>query len=194
MKIKCNESPDDDASVVSLGRSRISTSNNVPRAMRMRIPKRHPKHDDAFVNKPDLTQILRFSPPVPLVAPPNNPNTAGPSAPQVASPQLPTPILPKTQCKDKRQITVSDTFDSDTSSVRRSKRMLKKQKKSTTSIVENIQCTEGYSADIPVSETTFNGVVSLRNPNERWTIDPNPNLPREMTVLEAEKHTESDSD
>ena len=133
----------------------------------MRILNRNPKNDDAFVNRPDLTKILHFSPPVPLAVPPNNPNKAGPSAPQVASPQLPTPILRKTQGKDKRQITVSDISDSDTSSVRRSKRMLKKQKKSTKSIVENVQSTEGYSANIPVSETTFIGVVTPQNPNER---------------------------
>ena len=91
-------------------------------------------------------------------------------------------------------MTVSDTSDSDTSSVRRIKRTLKKQKNATTSIVEKIQNTEGYSADIPVSDTTFIGEVSPRNPNERWTNDPNPNLPREMTVLEAETQEESDSD
>ena len=40
----------------------ISTSSDVARALRMRIPKRNPKHDDAFLNRPDLTQILHFSP------------------------------------------------------------------------------------------------------------------------------------
>ena len=128
---------------------------------------------------------------MPLEAPPNNPNTAGPPAPQVASTQLPTPILRKNQRKDKRQITVSDTSDSDTSSVTRSKKMLKKQNKS---IVEITKSTEGYSADIRLSDTIIIGVVSPRNPNERWTIDPIPNLPREMTVLGAEKQPKSDSD
>ena len=159
----------------------------------MRIPKRNAKHDDAFTNRPDLTQILHFSPPVPPAAPPNNPSTAGPSASQVTSAQQPTPILRKER-KDKRQMTVSDTSDSGKSSVRGSERTLKKQKKSTTSIVEKIQNTEGYSADIPVSDTTFKGELLPRNPNERWTIDPNPNLPREMTVLQAETQAQSDSD
>ena len=162
-------------------------------ALKMRVSKRNPKHDDVFINRPDLTQILHFSPPVPLAAPLNNPSTAGPSASQVASPQQPTPILRKER-KGKRQMTVGDKSDSDTSSVRRSKRTLKKQKKSTTSIVEKIQNTEGYAADIPVSDTTFIGEVSPRNPNERWTTDPKPNLPREMTVLEAETQAQSNSD
>ena len=91
-------------------------------------------------------------------------------------------------------MTVSGTLVSDTSSVRTSKRTLKKQKKSTTSIVEKIQNTEGCSADIPVSDTTFFGEVSPRNPNERLTTDPNANLPRDMTVLAAETQEQSDSD
>ena len=91
-------------------------------------------------------------------------------------------------------MTVSDTSDFDTSSVRRSKRVLKKLRKSTTSIVVKIQNTEGYSADVPASDTTFIGQVSPRNPNERWITDPNPNLPREMTVLETEIQAKSDSD
>ena len=156
----------------------------------MWFPKRNPKHDDAFINRLDLTQILHFSPPVPFAAPPTQPITTGPSAPQVASSKQLTPILRK----EKRKFTVSDISDSYTSSLKRSKRLLKKQKKSKTSssIVENIQSTEGYSAEIPISDTTFIGEVSPRNPNERWSIDPNPNLPREMTVLEAEEPSESD--
>ena len=159
----------------------------------MRILKRNPKHDDALANRSDSTQILHFSPPVPLAAPPNNPNIAGPSTAQVASPQMPTPILRKTQRTEKRQMTISDTSDSDTSSVRKSKRTLKRQKKATTSRVEKIQNTEGNSADIPESITAFTGEVSPRNPNERWTTDPNPNLPRKMTVLQAETQKQSDS-
>ena len=142
----------------------------------MRIPKRNPKHDDAFTNRPDLTQILHFSPPVPIALPPHNPNVAVPSAARVASSQMPTPILRKTE---KRQLTISDTSDSDTSSIRKSKRTLKRQKKSTTSIVEKIQKTEGNSTEIPESNTELIGEVSPRNPNERWTTDPNPNLPRD---------------
>ena len=51
---------------------------------------------------------------------------------------------------------------------------------------------QGYSAEMPISDTTFIGEVSPRNPNERWSTDPNPNLPREITVLEAEAQSESD--
>ena len=124
-KIKRNKKPADDVSVISSGRSCISTTSNAARALKMRIPKRNPKHDDAFINRPDLTQNLHFSPPVPLAAPPNNPSTAGLSASQVASPKQPTPILRKER-KEKRQFTLSDTSDSDTSLVRRSKWTLKK--------------------------------------------------------------------
>ena len=159
----------------------------------MRISKRNLKHNSAFTNRPDITQIFHLSPPVPLAAPPNNPSTAGPSASQVASPQQPTPILPKER-KRKRQMTISDTSNSDTSSVRTSKRTLKKQKSSTTSIVEKIQNTEGYSANILESETTFIGEVLPRNPNERSTTDPNPDLLRDMAVLEAETQKQSHSD
>ena len=81
----------------------------------MRIPKRNPKHDEAFLNRPDLTQILQFSPIAPQLT---TSNTAGPSATQMPSlvEPIPTPILRKTK---KRQITISDTSDSDTSSVRK---------------------------------------------------------------------------
>ena len=88
---------------------------------------------------------------------------------------------------------MSDTSFSDTSSLKRSKRLIKKQKKPTTSssIVKNIHQTEGYSAEIPMSDSTFIGEVSPRNPNESWSVHPNPKLPREMTVLEAEEQSES---
>ena len=80
----------------------------------MRILKQNPKLDDALANRPDPTQILHFSQPVPLAAPPNNPNIAGPSTAQVASPQMPTPILRETQRTEKRQMTIGDISDSDT--------------------------------------------------------------------------------
>ena len=134
-KIKRNKKQADDISVVSSGRSCISTASNVASSLKMRIPKRNPKHDDAFANRPDLTQILHFSPFVPIAPPPRNPNVAGPSATRVASPQMPTPILRK---PEKRQLTISNTSDSDTSLVRKNKRTLKRQKKSTTSIVKKI--------------------------------------------------------
>ena len=87
---------------------------------------------------------------------------------------------------------MSDTSDSDTLSLKGSKRLLKKQKTTSSSIVENIKNTDGYSAEIPISDTTFIGEVSPRNPNEISSVDPNPNLIREMTVLEAEAQSESD--
>ena len=124
---------------------------------------------------------------MPIAPPPHNPNIVGPSAARVASPQMPTPILRKTE---KRKLTISDTSDSDTSSIRKSKR----QKKSTTSIVEKIKNTEEYSTEIPESNTELLEEVSPRNPNERWTRDPNPNLPREMTVLQAKNQDQSDSE
>ena len=91
-------------------------------------------------------------------------------------------------------IAVNDTSDSDTSSVRRSKRQLKKQKKTSKSqsVVEKIQNTDGYSTELPISENTLIGVASPGKPNERWSVDPNPNLPREMTVLEAEERSDSE--
>ena len=56
-KIKRNKKPADDISVVSSGRSCISTASNVACPLKIRIPKRNPKHDDAFASRPDLTQI-----------------------------------------------------------------------------------------------------------------------------------------
>ena len=135
----------------------------------MRIPKRNPTHDEEFIIRPDLTQILHFSPSVPIALPQPNPNEAV----QMTTPQIPTPILqtiptPKTS---KRQLTISDTSDSDTSSVRISKGTLK-QKKSSQSLVRKIRITEGYSTEIHESNTDFIGQVSPRNPNERSTEDP----------------------
>ena len=42
------------------------------------------------------------------------------------------------------------------------------------------------------SDTNFIGEVSPRNPNERWSVDPNPKLTQEMTVLEAEERSDSE--
>ena len=110
-KIKRNRRQSDDVSVVSSRRSCISSARNMARLLKMRIPKRNPKHDEAFHNRPDLTQILRFSPIAPQLT---LSNTAGPSATQIPSSvqPIPTPILQKTT---KRQSTISDTSDSDTS-------------------------------------------------------------------------------
>ena len=189
-KIKRNRKQADDVSVVSSGRSCISSASNVARSLKMRIPKRNPKQEDAFINGPGLTQILNFSPSVPIAPPPPNPNEAGLSAVQMTTPQIPTPILRKTS---KRQLTISDTSDSDTSSVRKSKRTLK-QKKSSQSVVEKIRNTKGYSTEKPESNTEFIEQVSPQDTNERWTADPNPNLPRERTVLQAENEENSESD
>ena len=91
-KFKRNKRQSDDVIVIS---SVISTSTNVARALRLRIPKRNPKHDDAVINRPDLTQILHFSPPIPLAAPPTQPIAAGLSAPHVDLSKQLTPILRK---------------------------------------------------------------------------------------------------
>ena len=58
-KIKRNKKQADDIIVVSSGRSCISTASNVARSLKIKIPKRNPKHDEAFANRPDLTQILQ---------------------------------------------------------------------------------------------------------------------------------------
>ena len=127
----------------------------------MRIPKRNPKHDESFLNRPDLTQILQFSP---IASQPTTSHTAGPSATQMASSkqQTPTPILRKTT---KRQLTISDTSDSDTSSVRKSKRTLKKKTSKSQTIVEKDRNTEGYSEnsnqDMEMQDAQTNG---LRTP------------------------------
>ena len=129
----------------------------------MQILKRNPNQYDAFLNRPDLTQNLQFSPPLPIAA--TQPDIARPSARQLtpSTKQL-APILRY----EKRTIPVSDTSASDSSSVIRSKRQLKKQKKSpkSSSIVENVQNTERYSTELPVSDTNFIGEVSPRNPKK----------------------------
>ena len=179
-KIKRNRRQSDDVSVVSSGRSCISSASNIARSLKMRIPKRNPKHDEAFLNRPDLTQILRFSPIAPQLT---TSNTAGPSATQMPSSvqPTPTPILGKTT---KRQITISDTSDSDTSSVRKSKRTLKK--KTSQTIIEKVRNTEGYS------DNANQDIGDARNSTE-WVEDTQ-NQPREMTVLQAENAENSDSE
>ena len=167
-------------SVVSSGRSCISTASNIARSLKMRVPKRNPKYDEAFQNRPDLTQILNFSPIAPKVA---SSDTAGPSGAQIASSvqKQPTPILRKTS---KRKITVSDTSDSDTSSVRKSKRTMKKKSQKSQTIVEKVRSTEGYT----IYQDT--GVVGESNEGAEYSQD----QPREMTVLQAENAENSDSE
>ena len=107
----------------------------------MQIQKRKTKHNDAFLHWSDLSQILHFSPPVPIAAPPIQPDTAEPSSPQ-STPSA-RQLTPNAR-KEKRTIAVSDTLDSHISSVRSRKRKLKKQKKTSKSpwVGENIQNTE----------------------------------------------------
>ena len=91
----------------------------------------------------------------------------------------------------------SDTSDSETSSIRRSKRQLKKQKmessQQTQTIIQDIQDKHGYSTELPVTDTTFIGTASPRNPNELWTVDSHSNFiaEREMTVLEVEQQSDN---
>ena len=179
-KIKRNRRQTDDVSVVSSGRSCISTASNVARSLKMRIPKRNPKYDEAFQNRPDLTQILNFSPIAPQVV---SSDTAGPSGAQTtsSSQKQPTPILRKTS---KRKITVSDTSDSDTSSIRKSKRTLKKKSQKSQTIVEKVRSTEGY--------TDYQETGMAAESNEGAELSQN--QPREMTVLQAENAENSDSE
>ena len=125
----------------------------------MRIPKRNPKHDEAFINRPDLTQILQLSRIAPIAPQLTNPDAPGSSATRMASSKPPTPILRKSS---KRQLTISDTSDSDTSSVRKSKRTLKK--KTSQTMVEKVRYTEGYSENVHQDI----GEASARSSNE-WT-------------------------
>ena len=118
-KIKLNRKQADDVSVVSSGRSCIFSASNDTRSLKMRIPKRNPKHDEAFINRPDLSQILHLIPFAPIAPQSTNSDAPGPPATQLNSSKPPTPILRKSS---KRQFTISDTSDSDTSSVRKSKR------------------------------------------------------------------------
>ena len=61
----------------------------------MRIPKRNPKHDEAFINRPDLTQILQLNPIAPIAPQLTNPDAPGPSTTRMVSSKPPTPILRK---------------------------------------------------------------------------------------------------
>ena len=69
-KMKRTRKQPNNMSVISSVRSRLSTSGNVARALKMKISKRHPKHVEAFQNRPYLTHILHFSPAEPIAAPP----------------------------------------------------------------------------------------------------------------------------
>ena len=80
--IKRNRKNTDDVSVISSARSCISTASNVARSLKMRVPKRNPKYDEAFKNRPDLTQILNFSPIALQVV---SSDIAGPSGTQITS-------------------------------------------------------------------------------------------------------------
>ena len=110
-------------------------------------------------------------------------NTAGPSGAQIASSvqPKPTPILRKIS---KRQLTISDTSDSDTSSIPKSKRTLKKKTQKSQTIIEKVRSTEGY---------TDNQDIGVARDSNEWVEEPQ-NLPREMTVLQAENAENSDSE
>ena len=84
----------------------------------MNVPMRNAKHDEAFMNRLDLTLILHFRP---IAAQPTHPSSSGPSAQQLI------PIL----AKEENAVQNSDTSDSKSLSVRRSKRQMKKQRKQT---------------------------------------------------------------
>ena len=182
-KIKRNRMQADDVSVVSSGRSCISSAINIARSLKLRIPKRNPKHVEAFINRPDLTQILQLNPIAPIAPQLTNPDAPGPSATRMASTKQPTPILRKSS---KRQLTISEPSDLDTSSTRKSKRTLKKETSQT--IVEKVRNTESYSENVHQDI----GEASARSSNE-WTENPQ-NLPREMTVLQAENEDNSDTE
>ena len=131
------------------------------RLLKKRIPKRNPMHDGAFLNRPDLTQILNFNLPQPIAAPTSQSSMAGLSTPQITS------KLRNEKCSNQ----ISDMSDSDTSSDRRVERQLKKQKRNssqqTQTVIQEIQDTHGYSTELPVSDTTLIGTVSPRNADER---------------------------
>ena len=84
----------------------------------------------------------------------------------------------------KRKITVSDTSDSDTSSIRKSKRTLKKKSQKPQTIVEKVRSTEGYTY---YQET---GTAAESNEGAEYSQ----NQPRDMTVLQAENAENSDSE
>ena len=75
-KIKRSKRQPDDVSVVSSTRSCISTARNVARALKRGIPKRNPKHYEAFKDRPNLTNILYFSPLQSIAAPLTQPSSS----------------------------------------------------------------------------------------------------------------------
>ena len=84
----------------------ISTASNVAQALKMRIPKRNSKNDDVFIHRPDLTQVLHFSPDQSIAAHPTKLTTSAPSAPQL------TQMLPE----EKQTLQKNGTSDSESSS------------------------------------------------------------------------------
>ena len=123
-------------------------------ALKCESLKRNPKHDDAFINTPDFTQIPPFSPQFQSQRhPPNLTQLDHLCRNQPHQLRKQKHIL----SKEKLTIEVSDISESDTSSVGRSKRQLKMQTKTPTSqsLVENIQNTEGFSTEPPISDNIF---------------------------------------
>ena len=148
-------------------------ASNVAQALKMRIPKRNPKHDVAFKIRLDHAQVLNFSLIQPIGAPPTQLSKSAPSAPQL------TPFLRKKE----RALKNNDTSDSESSSVRTGKRQLKKQRKKTSqqtqTTVQDIQQTHVFSSEITVTDTKFSGTATLRNSKDLWTVDSNYNIPKE---------------
>ena len=106
--------------------------------------------------------------------------------------QFLTQITP-TLRKEKRPIEISETSDSYTSSIRRSKRQIKKEKKNsdqqTQSIIHDIQDTRDCSTELHLFDAILIGTVSPGSPKERWAINPNPNIP--YTVTEVEQQSDN---
>ena len=111
----------------------------------MRFSRSNPKLE-SFRKRPDLKQMLHYSPIQLIAAPPTHKSSSGPSAQQLTS------ILRKEQ----RTLQNSDTFDSESSSGRRSKRKMKKQRNETIQLtdtkIQDIQQTHGYWTEIPVRD------------------------------------------
>ena len=72
-KVKRFKKQSDKICVVFAAPSCISTTSNVAWALKMRIPKRNSKLDDAFKDRPDLTQVCHFSPKQFFAAPSTQP-------------------------------------------------------------------------------------------------------------------------
>ena len=73
----------DDISIAFSARFRISTTSNNVRALKLGKPRGYHKHDEAFKDRPDLTEILHFSIEQTIASPPARPITSTSSAAQL---------------------------------------------------------------------------------------------------------------